>query len=725
MGNACSRRWESAVGGEAYYRRLFEEQAERERLAKEAEQELVDRATRQEAEDVAAAAAKLEEKKKFLRDECRALVLEMVAKQERATIENVKASTVTIDDKVEKQIGFVTGQVKQISDVSLPHLDDLLKQQAARVDTCATNEALNKVQLDNDLELEALGEDAATRITELEKRVDELRVEVEQQRDNGENDFRESKMLISSLEQEVRNVGTTLQAVHSRVVDLEAAMTQLKENIEGEEDLICESASHAGSISTVAMMGGQPAPASSSKGAAAAGVQGPPPPLPPVMERIPGDSSDSSDGEYTTPHTNGKLGVNTVELIDWQKLREVRKKPKSDLSEVDKIKMRRLTAPPLRSQIKSWKRWKESVYYWARDLRRVRVSFTVMGAQILEQSFMGHDGEHAVAEQASPSRDLVEMMQVLDLKFATPTRGLLEKFEEWAPLITRDDGVAPALFLHLLGMVFEAEKRVGGPRTEHSKVTRALAALRIHNDKDTIIRAQLTSEIEQMTYTELEHVIDALQINDATRYDAKGHKPEKQQKGVQNYLSDLLGILGDRDGQGASLDHVALNKYFSGGGASAEGHILQTRGDQGSGRPGGPGQRPGGTSQPGTPRTRETDAEFAKEDEVFWEAHGKKSAEQKKQELEERMSKLRKQVDKDDYWCPYGDWCMKLRSAGFCSQQHSRPEYQRGRKKFERDHPEKYAEWLKRKKEQQSKEQREKNKAATGKTAGGAPGTSS
>eukprot|EP00392_Amoebophrya_sp_AT5.2_P019133 g19866.t1 len=582
-------------------------------------------------------------------------------------------------------------------------------------------EELSRVKqevLDVELELEKFAQDTADKLIEIEKQLSTLQSELNQQRESGDTDFQEAKMLIASLEQEVRNAVSTLQAVHARVADLEAATDDQKA---GEEDLICDSVSQAGSVSTAAFMGAKAAPTGGA-GVAGSNLRSGPPPLPPVVEQMPGESSDSSEGEYTIPHTTGKLGANSVELIHWEKLREVRKKQKNLLNEIDKIKMRRLTAPPLRSMIKSWKRWKESIYYWVRDLRRVRVSFTVMGAQVLEQSFVGHDGEHAVAEQASPNRDIIEMMQALDLKFATPTRGMLEKFEEWVPLITRDDGVAPALFLHLLGMVFEAEKRIGGPRTEHSKVTRALAALRIHNDKDTIIRAQLTSEIEKMSYAELEHVIDSLQINDTTRYDSKGLKHEKQIKGTPDYLADLLGISGDRHGQGTSSDHLALNRFFSGAGPSAAGHVLQTRGDTGGGQHRGGG---GATSHPGTPRGGpppgpggyKTSAAQEEEDRVFWETHQKKTADQKKTELAERIAKLRKQVDKEEYWCPYGDWCMKLRSTGFCSQQHSRPEYTRGRRKFERDHPEKYAEWLKRKKEQQSKEQREKNKAASSKAA--------
>eukprot|EP00392_Amoebophrya_sp_AT5.2_P017856 g18278.t1 len=721
MGNRCPNRVRAAWDPESYYRELLERQEQEkldaERTAKEEEER-----ERKQEEEIAAITA---EARKKIDDEtrsvCKALILKMIADQEIASLEKTQAfaekQTASLRADFEECIAKITGLEAELVHKCFPELQERVTGMARDQLDFITQEYFDKVRLDLELDLEKSAGDLADRIHELWKEQKVLKNEAEQQREHGETNYQEAKMLISTLESELRSTTALLQVLQERVTILELECVP-----------VVDQHSEAETMSL----------ASSATGAAGAGEKRTthPPPLPPLFENdsskansgtnnadstkqppLPDESSDSSEGEFTIPYTTGKLGVNAVELIDWSKLRLVRKKEKQTLNEIDKIKMRRLTSPPLRSQIKSWKRWKESIFYWVRDLRRVRVPFTVMGAQVLEQAFVGCDGEHAVAEQASATRDIIAMMEKLDLKFATPTRGMLEKLEEWIPLITRDDGVSPQLFLHLLGMIFEGEKRLGAShRTEHNKVTRALAALRVHNDKDTIIRSQLTSDMNEMTYAELEHTIDALAINDTTRYDARGLKPEKNTKGTPDYLSDLLGILGDRHGEGASLDHVALNKFFSG--PSAQGHVFATGGAAG----GVGGNRGGGTtSQPGTPRAprqQPSKEQTEKEDQAHWEKHEKKSVDQKKTELAERMEKLKKQNDKENYWCPHGDWCQRLRTTGYCPLQHMRAEYWRGKRRFARDFPEKHAEFEKKKRDQQSKEAKDRQAKAK---AGAAP----
>eukprot|EP00392_Amoebophrya_sp_AT5.2_P017632 g18030.t1 len=738
MGNACSKRFQRMLAGdEQFYRDLIAKEAQEKFLADQrAEEEAKLREEKEAAEEARKAEVEKAEKHKISAI-CREFVLGMLERKELSSLEQV-------ENEVSKQFSPIKSKLNVTRNDQLTYMKQFCDlQQKVEDETNLTRAQIANleswgVKIASVDDLENLKEfflswraDLGKEISDLQSTLDTFKAELEQAVDSADADHKEVKMLIATLESEIRSTKETLTAVHARVADLELAAADDANSVCTEAHTDGGASSATGFSTRVQHVAGMhntmPAGSSdASKGGAAAAdgsKGGKKNPLETVAEPRHSDDSDSdSEEKVTVPYTTGKMGVNAVELVDWKQLRSVQKKQKGDLNEIDKIKMRRLTTPPLRSKIQSWRRWKESMYYWIHDLRRVRVPFSVMGAQVLEQSFQGHEGEHAVAEQASSIRDIIEMMEAVDLRFATPTRGLLEKLEEWVPLITRDDGVSPQMFLHLLSMVYEGERRVGAaPRTEHSKVTRALAALRIHNDKDTIVRSKLSTDIHAMQFSEVEHIIDALNITDTTRYDSKGQKPEKH-KGP-NYLQDLLNLLGDRQGQDPLGDHSALNNFFAAGTATS-GTAFATAGGPA------PGGHKGGTSQPGTPRTggprnpggrSKTEQEKHQEDVKFWEEHNKVSASDKEKQLEERMKALKSENATPDYWCPLGDWCQAIRTTGYCKYMHKPKEYGRGLRRFERDFPEKYRAWQEKKKAAQrttdKKKQEEKKKGGAASTS--------
>eukprot|EP00392_Amoebophrya_sp_AT5.2_P017581 g17962.t1 len=734
MGNYCGKRaWQ---GTEEYYRDPFAKQAE-EQSREQAEKEAEEAKIIQEENEAALRAAEAEaaRRAKFEADTSM-LINQMIT---RGELISAVDATQRLDEAISKQENKISGLEKELAELTSARakdaeavpasIDDLknkiiaLEQHLSRISNleqrkteleqgCAsfvTHDELKTVMLAAEDEAQLL----RGRVGTLEDRLQEMHSDMENQAEGTENDYKEVKMLQQSLEGELQTVLATLGTIHQRVTDLEcadAAADAAVSEADGYEGASCCS-------SAVTSIAG-------SKSGLGFKVR------PPRMNTVPepgensrpepaGSDSDSSEAEEVIiPYTTGKLGINTVELIDWGKLLTVQKKKRVRLTEIDKLTVRQLLSPPLRSKITSWKRWKEQMYHWIHDLRRVRVGWTDMGAQVLSQSFTGMEGEYAVAESASTTRDIIAIMKAVDLKFATPTRGMIEKLEEWVPLITRDDGQEPMLFLHLLGMVFAGEKRIGVQRSEHSKVNRALSAMRLHGDKEMVVRSQLPANIEIMDYQQLEHVMDALKVQDAARYDTTGKKHEKKRVGEPNYLNDLLTLLGDRRGRGDNAHHTALNNYFNsdgtGAGESAEGHAFATTGT---------GVPPGKTSSaPATPRggapggRPKTEAERHEEDKVFWKNRDKIGEDQKKKMLEERMASLKRQHDAADYWCPLGDWCGALRTAGFCKGQHQKAEYGRGMRRLQRDNPTKYK-LVQEEKRKYAEEKKKKEKTAK---AGGA-----
>eukprot|EP00392_Amoebophrya_sp_AT5.2_P017700 g18107.t1 len=732
MGNACGKRawW----GTEQYYRDLFEQQAAEERRAQEEKQAEQDRIVQEENEGALRAAEAEAARRAQFEADTTLLLKQMVARGELVDSVDVDKRIAAAKAEGEEQVAAAVSDYKtKLSEleIQLAKLDAAAKEDiktlsedvaALRTKLAIWDPPLDEIKDGNDCSQykpKYLTSEDMDKILQLCKddyhelkmhldafneKFDQMRSDMVNQAESTEADYLEAKMTLKALESELQSALATLGTVHQRVTELEVGGVD-GEQSEQEEDIECPScSSFATSLA--------PSAAGSKRGAGTKTATGPP--LPTVTEPAGSDSDSSEAEEVVIPYTTGKLGIDTVELIDWDKLLLVEKKKRNRLSEIDKLTVRQLLSPPLRSKITSWKRWKELTFHWIRDLRRVRVGWTEMGAQVLSQSFTGMEGEYAVAESASTTRDIIAIMKKVDLKFATPTRGMIEKLEEWVPLITRDDGQDPLLFLHLLGMVFVGEKRIGIPRSEHSKVSRALSALRLHGDKEMAARSQLPASVEVMDYQQLEHVIDSLKVQDAARYDLQGKKQEKKKVGEPNYLNDLLGLLGDRRGRGDNAHHTALNEYFNSDGtaatASAEGHAFAT-----SGAPGG-GQKP--TSAPATPRggvggrfVPKTEAERHEEDKKFWTNREKIGVDQKKTMLAERMATLKRQNDADEYWCPLGDWCTALRTTGKCKGQHMKAEYGRGMRRLQRDNPTKYKE-LQDAKRKAAEEKKKKDAAA-------------
>eukprot|EP00392_Amoebophrya_sp_AT5.2_P018788 g19412.t1 len=720
MGNSCSCR--RVFQSEEYYRELFAEEQkkreaevaakaaalEEEKAKQQQEQSRIDtedaKSRKEKAEFFLAI---LRENKSIFRDETIKLIHDVMqgpelAKKIKTVVESaVGQLSARLDSWKEKYEDDICSQLKWL--VEGQKNTELVVRELANFKTQFGDNI-------NDLQNEHSGLSRELQLTKLEITEDfrkineslaELRVELEVVGSANNDDEGEVKLVVGSLEKSLRDVMNQIEMFAGRLDVLGDEIATLMEfksaYDEKMEDPVCVDCDDDDA----------PKPKGTKK-----------------TNIVDSDSDSEGECEHEIPRTIGKPGVNAVDVIDWDRLTDIQKKPRSSMTKFDDVVLRTLNDPPSRSEL-SWRRWKETAFLWAKALRRVRCNFNIMGNALLNKSLHNHEGEYNMAISVSKDRNLVAMMKHLDVKFSIPIRTIMEKCEELAPNVKRLDGQAPLMFLQLLQLVFLREVEIGGQRSEHNKVTRALAGLRLNQASSQLLRSRLPAAVHDLDFHSLETLVDQLNITDTMRFDAEGKEHEPNKKGEKDVIMELMVSMGERLQADGGLHHTNMNNFFRAGANGGKGgSLFYTPGEPGSGTPesggytlnrdglnfattGAGSSSGGGGRQPGHQKSKE---EKTKEDDIYFKKLADLTPAQRDERLKGRMTQLLKINPDENHWRRFGDWCESIPKSGKCKGKHSGPEFGRLIRKFERDYPEQYAKWHK-ESEEYKKKQQEKAKA--------------
>eukprot|EP00392_Amoebophrya_sp_AT5.2_P018803 g19431.t1 len=715
MGNIlpqCPQRAE--VRDEKYFRQKFaQEKLEKERLEEQKRQESELKRQQHLSELAANQAALNEAVGKVLQDnpslsakmlktmltdtETRNALCELIQSEIEPGENNLKDEIGRLEELVMKKFEAMGHTLEGVQESQRLFEEELVEVFAKKEDMEKAFEQVMKESKSFERELQMTKLDISDRFNKLEESVGEVRLEISAVRDEAMEGHGETKLVVTNLEVSVREVMSKVDELTSRLEWLGQEVGELLQA--NEDELVCDPVPTTAETNVEANASPAPATKDDSTG-----------------RSRPADSDDesvSSDDEdlHKIPRTTGNAGCNAVDVIDWEKLRGVEKKKRSAMTKFDDVIMRTLTDPPIRNDL-SWRRWKETVFLWARALRRVRASFHQMGSTLLNKSFAGHEGEYNMAIASSSDRDLVVMMKHLDLKFSIPIRSIMEKAEEIIPSIKRLDGQSPLLFLQLLHLVFLREGEIGGQRGEHSKVTRALAALRLGENATQLIRSRLPVNVSEMSFNGLESIVDQLNITDVKRYDAAGKELEPNRRGEKDLLMEMLVSMGERLQADGGMHHTNLNNFFRPGGAAGTVHFTGAGGpgpaDPAAGAGGQIFNTPGGAPSGGPAAYGNGGGKtLEQKDAEYWSKANSVPEADRDKRLKQRMVNLKLLRNEEGYWCPFGDYCQKISTTGKCTGQHTKKEYGPMIRKFQKDFPAKYKIWD----EQQKKEKEEKAKA--------------
>eukprot|EP00392_Amoebophrya_sp_AT5.2_P017611 g17999.t1 len=485
--------------------------------------------------------------------------------------------------------------------------------------------------------------------------------------------------------------------------------------------------------------------------------------LEPVREKPLTEDEQVLAGELIPRHNSDRR----VDMINWEKLRIVQPKVPVDgkYSKWDEIFISTLTKPPTRAQ-HSWRVWKESIWHWALELRKVNASFAQLGRQVIASCFpdSSFEGEHSVACSAGQSRDLVQIMSALDVHFCPHTRTVQSRLESDIHNIRRLDMQSPSLFFHLLGIVFRRETEINGGdsmRSETARVDRALKALFFPQHTEQLLRSMMSQSSHEhpFNFIRLEKEVDTLAITDFRRYkpDPSNVKIDKYfppEQGERDVLQELLEHIGERLSVDTHGHHSVTNSYYqntsrgqlrstsgtglltagnpiggggfggagagngglSGGGGQIDGMIFATPGTLQPNPGGGGNPNFGGTTTTTTGKIPVAQVKNlilattgSSDGRVEKDANGKefwippKLTEEERQKRIEASNRFKLKKDPQAGWCKAGEYCRDVLTTGECKNgMHLKKEFWRMITQFERNFPEK-ATALKKKKADKKK----------------------